>query len=158
MKNMSVIFLSLFALTFGLCGNAVANPVVTQKSVDMYDAASTMEDVGEVFITCMNESTDECVDKTGSTAFKIAVAETVAVPVAVTVASAAGVTASTGTAIATLSGAAAVSATKAALGSALISASGGLLAGIAAPAVIGGAVIAGAGAAVGGLIWWCISD
>ena len=34
MKNMIVVFLSLFALTFGLCGNAMAEPLAKGKTID----------------------------------------------------------------------------------------------------------------------------
>ena len=166
MKNISVIFLSLFALTFGLCGNAVAAPVVTSITANQTDAAASSattkqilstEDYVEIGYTCLTGSKDECIDTAGSTIL-VAAAVDAAVPVAVSIASSAGVTASTGTTISALSGAAATSATLASFGSTIISATGGILAGVAAPAVIGGAVITGAGMAVGGLVGWLIYD
>ena len=143
MKNMSVIFLSLFALTFGLCGNAMAEPWLTEK---------TIKNTTESVITCMNGSKSECFSSATKAAlyFVIPAAEAIAVGIASTL----GATASTGTPISALSGAAALSATKAIVGEAVISATGGILAGVAAPSVIGGAVIVGGGAAVAGAIWW----
>ena len=64
MKSMSIIILSLFALTFGLCGNAMAAPTMTNTTVKQIGSFSTAKELIKVAVTCINNG--ECVDKAGN--------------------------------------------------------------------------------------------
>ena len=72
MKNMSVIFLSLFAFTFSLLGHALADPTMTSTTANQIQVGnlSTPKKVIEVEVTHTNNSTDDSVNKTGNPAAK----------------------------------------------------------------------------------------
>lgn len=140
---MSVIFLSLFALTFGLCGNAVAAPVVTSITANQTNTAVAAPIVANQTNTAVqgikgfSDLAVSSMDCAGGNMFSCGSAVVIGynmIPkVAIGEAAVAVITA---------------------VGEVAISATGGLLAGVASPAVIGGAVIVASTAAVVGAVWW----
>ena len=145
--SVTTLFLLIFMSINGY-GQTMVKQTQVQSAVKISSTAGGVIDGIKVIHTCATRTSAECSKSIAKTAVTTA-ATTVAMPTAIAITSVSGVAAGTGTAISTLSGAAAVSATSAYVGSSVIAASGGVLATVAAPAVIGGAVILGIGAGVG---------